>query len=215
MDGAQSFGGSSRKRMVGSLGDATTTSFFPAKPLGCYGDGGAVFTSNDEDFEVINSIRLHGKGVEKYDNVRIGLNSRLDTIQAAILLEKLKVFPNELLLRARVAQQYSSLLKKYFRTPKLSPAIVSAWAQYTLVLSERDKVQSYLKSEGIPSAIYYPKPLSLQIGYSHYPKVSTGTPVSESLSTKVLSLPMHPYLQKSSQSQICEALNSIESAWIV
>jgi dTDP-4-amino-4,6-dideoxygalactose transaminase len=212
VDGAQSFGGSSNKRMVGSMGDATTTSFFPAKPLGCYGDGGAVFTSNDEDFEIINSIRLHGKGREKYDNIRIGLNSRLDTMQAAILLEKLKIFPNELLLRNKAALEYSNRLNTKFRTPELSSGMVSAWAQYTLILNDRDQVQSHLKSEGIPSVIYYPNPLSLQTGYKHYPCVSSGTPVSESLSARVLSLPMHPYLQTSSQTRICEVLNEIEKA---
>ena len=158
VDGAQSFGGSSKKRMVGSMGDATTTSFFPAKPLGCYGDGGAVFTSNDEDLEVINSLRLHGKGRKKYDNIRIGLNSRLDTIQAAILLEKLKIFPQELKQRNKVALEYSMRLKNNYRTPKLKPELESAWAQYTLILDDRDMIQSRLKSEGIPSVVYYPTP---------------------------------------------------------
>ena len=212
VDGAQSFGGSSKQRMVGSMGDATTTSFFPAKPLGCYGDGGAVFTSNDDDTEIINSIRLHGKGREKYDNVRIGLNSRLDTIQAAILLEKFKIFPNELLQRNEVALGYSKFLKDKFRTPELRPGVVSAWAQYTLILDNRNQVQSHLRSEGIPSVVYYPNPLSLQSGYKHYPCVSSGTPVSASLSTKVLSLPMHPYLSVSSQTRICEALNKIKKS---
>lgn len=206
VDGAQSFGATSKGRRVGSMGDATTTSFFPAKPFGCYGDGGAVFTSCDEDAEIINSIRLHGKGSQKYDNVRIGLNSRLDTLQAAILIEKLKLFPGELSKRSSVAQNYSNLLSDAFAVPILSHGNTSAWAQYTLKLDNREVVQNKLKAAGIPSVVYYPIPLSKQLGYQHYPQVSRGVGVSEGLSEKVLSLPMHPYLSGTTQRRVVTAL---------
>jgi dTDP-4-amino-4,6-dideoxygalactose transaminase len=206
VDGAQSFGATSKGRCVGSMGDATTTSFFPAKPLGCYGDGGAVFTSSDEDAEIINSIRLHGKGLQKYDNVRIGLNSRLDTIQAAILIEKLKLFPEEVRLRSAVAENYSKLLLGVCKVPVLLPVNSSSWAQYTLNLENRGSLQSKLKEGGIPSVIYYPIPLSLQRGYRHYPSVSSGVGKSELLAESVLSLPMHPYLSEESQNSITEKI---------
>ena len=188
------------------MGDATTTSFFPAKPFGCYGDGGAVFTSSEEDAEIINSIRLHGKGSQKYDNVRIGLNSRLDTLQAAILIEKLKLFPGELSMRSSVAQNYSNLLSDAFSIPILSHGNTSAWAQYTLKLDNREAVQAKLKAAGIPSVVYYPIPLSKQLGYQHYPQVSRGVEISEGLSEKVLSLPMHPYLSDTTQRRVVTAL---------
>ena len=202
VDGAQSFGAISKGRRVGTMGDATTTSFFPAKPLGCYGDGGAVFTNSDEDAETINSIRLHGKGSQKYDNVRVGLNSRLDTIQAAILIEKLKIFPNELKMRAKVACLYSELLSNVCSVPTLADYNTSAWAQYTLKLEARDSLQNKLKGVGIPSVVYYPIALSKQIGYRDYPAVSSGVEISEVLVKKVLSLPMHPYLLSDSQHNI-------------
>jgi dTDP-4-amino-4,6-dideoxygalactose transaminase len=209
VDGAQSFGATSKGRRVGSMGDATTTSFFPAKPLGCYGDGGAVFTENDEDAEAINSIRLHGKGTQKYDNVRIGLNSRLDTIQAAILIAKLKLFSRELELRSMVAKHYAELLSDIVELPRLLPENSSAWAQYTLKIDSRDYVQKKLKDLGVPSVVYYPIPLSKQLGYQHYPSVKTGTSVSLALSNKVLSLPMHPYLSSDSQEFIAQELINI------
>ena len=206
IDGAQSFGAASKGRRVGSMGDATTTSFFPAKPLGCYGDGGAVFTNSKEDAEIINSIRLHGKGSQKYDNVRVGLNSRLDTFQAAILLQKLNLFEEELVLRSKVANKYNQLLNQYCQVPKLSNGCTSAWAQYTLIIEDRDKLQRALKKANISSAIYYPIPLSSQYGYLQYPKVKSGTKISEMLSQKVLSLPMHPYLDSSIQKSISEVV---------
>lgn len=202
VDGAQSFGATSKGRRVGSMGDATTTSFFPAKPLGCYGDGGAVFTENAEDAEIINSLRLHGKGSQKYDNVRVGLNSRLDTLQAAILIEKLNVFNEELQLRDKVANRYSSVLADYFKVPAISVDTTSAWAQYTLIVKDRERLQSVLKSDGIPTVVYYPIPLNKQSGYDHYPIVSSGVSVSETLSRSVLSLPMHPYLDQVTQDHI-------------
>ena len=195
IDAAQSFGASFKKRNVGIMGDATTTSFFPAKPLGCYGDGGAIFTQDDEMASVINSIRLHGKGSEKYDNVRIGLNSRLDTIQAAILLEKIKLFPEELVLRDIAAKNYDKILKDFFEIPFLIEGVKSAWAQYTLKTDNRQELQKKLLDSGIPTGIYYPKPLHEQMGYSHFPSVSTGLQISSRLSRTCVSLPMHPYLK--------------------
>lgn len=206
VDGAQSFGASSHGRRVGVMGDATTTSFFPAKPLGCYGDGGAVFTNDDELAAVINSIRLHGKGLEKYDNVRIGVNSRLDTIQAAILIEKLKIFPMELEMRSLVASTYDEGLTGYVKTPKLGDGIVSAWAQYTLIVDNRDTLQAGLNKLGIPSVVYYPKALTQQNGYSSFPIVSSGVGISERLADRVLSLPMHPYLERDEILRICSAV---------
>ena len=206
IDGAQSFGASSKSRKVGCMGDATTTSFFPAKPLGCYGDGGAVFTNNDEDAEKINSIRLHGRGTQKYDNVRIGLNSRLDTIQAAVLIEKLKLFPDELKLRSDVAKGYHELLSEICEVPVLLAENTSAWAQYTIKVGNRGNLQKSLKAQGIPSVVYYPIPLSKQLGYAHYPSVSCGVATSERLAESVLSLPMHPYLARAQQREIAENL---------
>lgn len=209
VDGAQSFGATSAGRCVGTMGDATTTSFFPAKPLGCYGDGGAVFTNDEADAAVINSIRLHGKGSEKYDNVRVGLNSRLDTIQAAILIEKLKVFPAEIKARDVVAKRYTAALDSIVETPRLDENVSSAWAQYTISVDSRDTVQRRLKEAGIPSVIYYPNPLSKQSGYKQYPSVSTGVLRSEQLSKRVLSLPMHPYLSEPEQTRITKELTRL------
>ena len=206
VDGAQSFGASSHGRKVGTMGDATTTSFFPAKPLGCYGDGGAVFTNDDALAEIINSIRLHGKGSEKYDNVRIGVNSRLDTIQAAILIEKLKIFPDELLARDKVASAYAAGLGNLLKTPIVADGLTSAWAQYTMIVEDRDAVQAKLKELGVPSVVYYPKALTQQDGYSSFPVVSLGVEISEALTEKVLSLPMHPYLEPKDMAVMCEIL---------
>lgn len=209
VDGAQSFGATNRGRRVGTMGDATTTSFFPAKPLGCYGDGGAVFTQDDDIAEIINSIRLHGKGSEKYDNIRIGVNSRLDTIQAAILVEKLKIFPDELRARDKVASEYQAGLNDRFKTPQVARELTSTWAQYTLILDDRTTIQAKLKKADIPSAVYYPKALTQQVGYSSFPVVSTGVAISESLAGKVLSLPMHPYMSMKEIKKICASLNAI------
>ena len=206
VDGAQSFGASSHGRKVGTMGDATTTSFFPAKPLGCYGDGGAVFTENDELADLINSIRLHGRGTEKYDNVRIGVNSRLDTIQAAILIEKLKIFPDELLARDKVALAYEAGLGKAFKTPRLSQGLSSAWAQYTVIVDDRLAIQTKLKDAGFPSVVYYPKSLTQQGGYSSFPVVSSGVVISEGLTEKVLSLPMHANLSSENIETLCKLL---------
>ncbi len=205
-DAAQSFGATYHDKKVGLMGDATTTSFFPAKPLGCYGDGGAIFTQNDEDAELIRSLRLHGKGTEKYDNIRVGLNSRLDTIQAAILIEKLKIFSKEILERNNLASFYSKNLKNSFKVPFVPKKTISTWAQYTLVSDMRDEILNYCAKNKLPSAIYYPKPLSKQSGYSHYPSVSGGTPISDSLAKKVFSIPMHAYMKTEQADKIVSIL---------
>ena len=193
-DTAQAFGSTHEGRRTGGIGDAASTSFFPAKPLGCYGDGGATFTNDDKLAELLRSIQIHGQGSDKYENVRIGVNSRLDTIQAAILLEKLKIFPDEIEKRDAVAQRYNQKLgqSNKVRVPRVIAGARSTWAQYTIQVPNRSKVQAALKALGIPTAIYYPIPLSQQKGYREYP--AAPTPASKKLCTTVISLPMHPYL---------------------
>ena len=193
-DAAQSFGGSYRGRQAGSLGHAGATSFFPAKPLGCYGDGGAIFTNDRTFWDHLASLRVHGQGSDKYDNVRIGLNGRLDTIQAAVLLVKLGVFPEELEARQKAAARYSSNLKDHVVTPFIPAEYVSAWAQYSILVDNREEVLSALKEAGIPTAIYYPKPLHLQDAFRDLGYKKGDFPVSEDAAGKIFSLPMHPYL---------------------
>ena len=196
-DAAQGFGGSIGDKMACTFGDISTTSFFPAKPLGCYGDGGAVFTDNKEIYDLLSSIHIHGKGSMKYDNVRVGLNSRLDTIQAAVLLPKLHIFEDELRLRNKWANMYSELLNGKVKTPAVPNGFTSSWAQYTIMLengAQRDKLQSSLKEHGIPSMIYYYKPLHLQTVYLDLGYQKGCLPNSEKASECVLSLPMHPYM---------------------
>lgn len=209
-DAAQSFGALYKGRRVGSIGDLVATSFFPAKPLGCYGDGGAVFTDDDDLAEVLLSLRVHGKGTDKYDNVRIGINGRLDTLQAAVLLEKLAIFPDELTARGRIAERYNAALADLVEVPRLAPDTTSAWAQYTVVLpaGSRDATAAKLKSAGVPTAVYYPKPLHQQTAYRGYPIVGNRLAVSEELAGRVLSLPMHPYLDEATQDRICQALRA-------
>ncbi len=205
-DAAQGFGALLDGRRAGGIGDAASTSFFPAKPLGCYGDGGAAFTNDDALAEILRSIRVHGQGSDKYENVRIGVNSRLDTIQAAILIEKLKIFPEEIELREAVAQRYS----KAFRASNsvVAPHVIagaqSTWAQYTIQVANRARLQADLKARNIPTAVYYPIPLSAQKGYRHFP--SAPTPVSDRICHTVISLPMHPYLDAATQDGIIEAV---------
>ena len=202
---AQSFGVRYRGRSVGQLAELTTTSFFPSKPLGCYGDGGAILTDDDELARCIDSLRMHGKGTDKYDNVRIGVNSRLDAIQAAVLREKLAIFPEELTARARIARRYSDELGDLMRTPHISNDVSSTWAAYTVVLDscDRDKVAAGLKQAGIGTAIYYPVPLHRQTVYRDFPCADrNGLPQSERLAKSVLSLPMHPYLDDATQDRI-------------
>lgn len=198
-DGAQGFGGNIEGKMACSFGDISTTSFFPAKPLGCYGDGGAVFTNDDNTAEILDSIRVHGKGEMKYDNVRIGLNSRLDTIQAAILSIKLKAFKEyELQDINAVAKTYTEYLSEIVKTPNVPKGFYSSWAQYTIQLenkSTRDKLQAALKAEGIPSMVYYPKPMHKQEAFKDQVYTDGAFPNTLQLCDTVLSLPMHPYLQ--------------------
>ena len=205
-DAAQGFGALLDGRRAGGIGDAASTSFFPAKPLGCFGDGGATFTNDDGLIEILRSIRIHGQGTDKYENVRIGVNSRLDTIQAAILLEKMKIFPEEIELRDRIAKRYNEALGRSnrIRVPRVIEGAQSTWAQYTLQVPDRDKLQADLKAKGIPTAVYYPIPLSAQKGYAHFP--SAPVPVCERISKTVVSLPMHPYLDEETQDRIVEAV---------
>ena len=207
-DAAQSFGATLDRRRVGGFGDATATSFFPAKPLGCYGDGGAVFTDDEELAAVMRSLRAHGQGSNKYDTARIGLNARLDTIQAAVLLVKLGCFERELAQRNEVAERYRAALSGLVPVPSLIPGATSAWAQYTLRTTRRDEVRQALRRAGIPTAVYYPRPLHLQTAFTDSLVSPGGCPVSESLSEEVLSLPMGPYLRKDQQDRVITALRS-------
>jgi dTDP-4-amino-4,6-dideoxygalactose transaminase len=205
-DTAQAFGARFDGRRTGAIGDAAATSFFPAKPLGCYGDGGCSFTDDDGLAELLRSLRIHGQGRDKYENIRIGLNSRLDTIQAAILIEKLNIFPDEIETRERIARRYSDAFARSnrVRVPHVADGAQSVWAQYTIQVPERDRVQDDLKARGIPTQVYYHIPLSAQRGYSKYPSVPL--PVSEALGHTVLSLPMHPYLDEATQDRIVETV---------
>lgn len=205
-DAAQSFGASYRGRKLGTIGAATSTSFFPAKPLGCYGDGGAVFTNDDELAAIMRSLRVHGQGSDKYDNVRIGMNGRLDTMQAAVLIEKLKIFPDEIAARDRVAKRYNEMLGDVVVVPEVAEGNTSVWAQYTMRVPNRDALAAALKAKGVPTAIYYPKPLHQQTAYSKFPCAGNGVPVSERLADEVLSLPMHPYLEEAVQDRIITAV---------
>jgi UDP-2-acetamido-2-deoxy-ribo-hexuluronate aminotransferase len=199
-DAAQSFGAESAGgRKAGSLADIGCTSFFPAKPLGCYGDGGMCFSDNDALADLMRSISLHGKGSDKYENIRIGINGRLDTLQAAILLAKFGVFPEEIELRQSVAQSYTKLLSaSLFTTPRIPDGYRSAWAQYSLMAmneAHRSKVQNRLKGVGIPTAVYYPKPLHLQTAFRALGYKTGDFPASEDCAKRIFSLPMHPYLK--------------------
>lgn len=208
-DAAQGFGGSINNQMAGSFGDIATTSFFPAKPLGCYGDGGAVLTNNDEYASLIKSYRIHGKGSDKYDNVRIGMNSRLDTIQAAILVEKLAVFSEELISRQKTADMYRKKLTGLndIITPSVPDGYSSSWAQYTLKSDNRDYYMRKLKDQGIPSVIYYRTCMHNQTAFEELCIESKSFSTAEKLSQSVFSLPMHPYLKNEDISVICEILS--------
>lgn len=210
-DAAQGFGGEIGGKRAGSFGDMATTSFFPAKPLGCYGDGGAIFTNNDEYASLFRSYRVHGKGKDKYDNVRIGVNSRLDTIQAAILLEKLAVFPEELVSRNEVAARYAEYLTDTIKTPAVPVGFLSSWAQYTLVSESRDLIMAKLKEHDIPTMIYYGTCMHQQTAFSHLQHKDKEFPVASRLSKQVFSLPMHPYQEKSLQSKIIDTVNTVFS----
>lgn len=213
-DAAQSFGAEYKGRMAGSLGHSGCTSFFPAKPLGCYGDGGAVFTDSDDAASKLKSIRIHGKGKDKYNNICLGINGRLDTLQAAILLPKLEIFPRELQSRRKIAKRYTEILSKgngFLTLPEVSPGYESAWAQYTLLAPDKETraaIQKRLKQRGIPTAVYYPKPLHLQAVFADLGYQEGDFPVAEDYSSRVFSIPMHPYLTPRNQLEICKGILS-------
>jgi UDP-2-acetamido-2-deoxy-ribo-hexuluronate aminotransferase len=207
-DAAQSFGGSQADRRVGNLAAVTATSFYPAKPLGCYGDGGAIFVQDKAKAAILRSIRAHGEGSNRYEIVRIGVNGRLDTLQAAVLLAKLEIFEDELRARERLALQYDACLSKIVVTPKRVPHSVSAWAQYSILCDRRDGLAAALKQAGIPTAIHYPRPMHLQPAYQKFGNGPGSLPVSERHSKRILSLPMHPYLDEAAVDRICSAIES-------
>ncbi len=207
-DAAQGFGATVGNRKIGVLADATATSFFPAKPLGCYGDGGAVFTDDDDMRDLLMSVRVHGQGTDRYDNVRIGLAARLDTVQAAVLIEKLKIFPEEIAERNRIARRYSQHLADVVAVPRVPDHVTSVWAQYTIRVKTgtRDAFAGALKAQGVPTAVYYPKPLHRQEAYRHFPADPKGLPVTDLLVDEVISLPMHAYLDEATQDRIILAV---------
>jgi dTDP-4-amino-4,6-dideoxygalactose transaminase len=209
-DAAQGLGAAYKDRKLGSIAPATATSFFPAKPLGCYGDGGAVLTDDPDLVETLKSLRMHGQGADRYDNVRIGMTSRLDTIQAAVLIEKLKIFPEEIDARNRVAARYGEGLRDVAVVPALPDDVTSVWAQYTIRVrpEQRDPLVADLKAQGIPTGIYYPKPLHRLDAYRHFPVVDNGIPVTDRLAEEVVSLPMHGYLDQAIQDRIIDAVRS-------
>lgn len=205
-DAAQGIGGKLGNEMCGSFGHVASTSFYPAKPLGCYGDGGAMFTNDDELAETLRSLAFHGKGESQYDNVRIGVNSRLDTIQAAILIEKLAILEDEMEKRQVVARRYNDGLRSVVKVPEISSGSRSAWAQYAIETDRRDELKAHLGKEGIPSVIYYVKPLHQQAAYSHYQSSPLGMKVSEEVPARILCLPMHPYLSTEDQDRIIKTI---------
>jgi dTDP-4-amino-4,6-dideoxygalactose transaminase len=214
-DAAQGFGATYKGRRLGSIGLATATSFFPAKPLGCFGDGGAIFTDDAQLAADLRSVRVHGQGSDKYDNVRLGLTARLDTMQAAILIEKLKIFEDEIAARDQVAQRYARGLGNVVSVPRLASGCTSVWAQYTIRLPDgvnRDGFAAALKAQGIPTAIYYPKSMHQQTAYRNFPVAAGGLPVSEKLSEDVISLPMHAYLDEPTQERIIKAVRGVLGA---
>ena len=208
-DAAQAFGASYKGRRLGTFGLVTATSFFPAKPLGCFGDGGAIFTDDADLAATLRSVRVHGQGSDKYDNVRLGLTGRLDTMQAAILIEKLKIFEDEIAARNKVAERYGRGLGNIVTVPHVASGGTSVWAQYTIRLpkgSDRDGFAATLKAQGIPTAIYYPKSMHQQTAYRDFPVADGGLPASERLSDDVISLPMHAYLDEPTQERVVKAV---------
>lgn len=208
-DAAQGFGASYNGRRLGTFGLATATSFFPAKPLGCFGDGGAIFTDDAALAEKLRSVRVHGQGSDKYDNIRLGLTARLDTMQAAVLIEKLKIFEDEIAARNEVAERYAQGLGNVVTVPRVASGCTSVWAQYTIRLpdgTDRDGFAAALKVQGVPTAIYYPKSMHQQIAYRDFPVADGGLPASERLSRDVISLPMHAYLDEPTQERIIKTV---------
>ena len=210
-DAAQGFGGKINEQRSGSFGDVAGTSFFPAKPLGCYGDGGAIFTNDDELASKMRSIRVHGGGKDKYENVRIGVNGRLDTIQAAVLLEKIEIFDTELTFRNSAADYYTQNINKMFISPHVPDKYFSSWAQYSIIIPDsikRADLVEKLKDKGIPSMVYYKIPVHLQEGYKKYGYKSGDFPISERITEKIISIPMHPYLNEDMLNEVLSALDS-------
>jgi len=208
-DAAQGFGGEIRGRKAGSFGHVAATSFFPAKPLGCYGDGGAIFTNDDKLADIMRCIRVHGSHSDKYDNIRIGINGRLDTIQAAVLLEKLEIFDEEVILRNKVADYYSKNIGRSIKTPLIPDGYLSSWAQYSVNLPdnlERQSVMNQLKNKDIPSMVYYRTPLYRQSVFNKLGYKRRHFPVSENISNSILSLPMHPYLDSDQQNHVLDVI---------
>ncbi|MEI5677659.1 MULTISPECIES: DegT/DnrJ/EryC1/StrS family aminotransferase [unclassified Mesorhizobium] len=206
-DAAQAIGGSIDGKMCGGFGKVASTSFYPAKPLGCYGDGGAMFTNDDEFAARLRSFAFHGKGETQYDNVHVGLNSRLDTLQAAILIEKLAILEDEMIARQKVAQRYRDGLHNVVKVAHVPQGHRSAWAQYAIETPHRDALKAHLQEKGIPSVIYYVKPLHQQVAYKDYPVAPAGLPVSEALPTRILCLPMHAYLSAEDQDRIISTIS--------
>lgn len=206
-DAAQAIGGSIDGKMCASFGKVASTSFYPAKPLGCYGDGGAMFTNDDEFAARLRSFAFHGKGETQYDNVHVGLNSRLDTLQAAILIEKLAILEDEMVARQKVAQRYRDGLHNVVKVAHVPEGHRSAWAQYAIETPHRDALKAHLQEKGIPSVIYYVKPLHQQVAYRDYPVAPGGLPVSEALPTRILCLPMHAYLSAEDQDRIISTIS--------
>jgi len=205
-DAAQSFGATYKGRKAGSMGNVAATSFFPAKPLGCYGDGGAIFCNDDAMLVQLRSIRVHGQGSDKYNNVRIGINGRLDTMQAAVLLAKMEIFDEEVHLRNSIAARYTQKLQHSVTTPFVPKDYVSVWAQYSVLVQQRDEMINRLKSRGVPTAVYYPKPLHLQEAFSSLGYQRGDFPVSERIADSIFSVPMHPYLREDVQDYIVKSI---------
>ncbi len=208
-DAAQSFGAGRNGRKAGALAGVAGTSFFPAKPLGAYGDGGMVFTASAEMRDLLLSIRVHGQGADKYTNVRVGINGRMDSLQAAVLLAKMEIFPDEMDLRQEVAARYDRLLAGMVKTPAVRPGNVSAWAQYSVLHPRRDQAIARLREAGIPTAVYYPIPLHLQQAFAHLGYKRGDFPVAERIAGEIFSLPMHPYLGKADQEKIASVIGGI------
>jgi UDP-2-acetamido-2-deoxy-ribo-hexuluronate aminotransferase len=208
-DAAQSFGARYKGKMAGSLADVAATSFFPAKPLGCYGDGGAVFTNDDMLATIVESLRVHGKGKDKYDNIRIGINGRLDTLQAAILLAKLEIFKKEIEMRQEVAARYRAGLKDSVKVPHVPDGYISAWAQYSIISDNKKDIMARLQEAKIPTAVYYPRPLHLQTAFAFLGYKEGSMPVSEQASATIFSLPMHPYLNSNDQGKIIGCIDKL------
>jgi UDP-2-acetamido-2-deoxy-ribo-hexuluronate aminotransferase len=207
-DAAQSFGASQKGKKAGALAKVAATSFFPAKPLGCYGDGGMIFTNEKDIYEQLLSIRVHGQGIDKYTNVRVGINGRMDSLQAAVLLAKMEIFAEEIQLRQEVAARYNQMLAGSVKVPKILKENISAWAQYSVLHPRRDDVIKKLRESGIPTAIYYPIPLHLQEAFAGLGHGQGDFPMAEKIAGEIFSLPMHPYLGVADQERICEIIKS-------